>query len=237
MSRVCKSGPDDSLVEGEPGASQGLQIAAPTLARGRDVVQVAQEGDAPMTVGHEVQHRILGAGAVLGDDAVGIEEPGRPIHEHHGQPRLDLASAGSPGPSRSGMMTSPSTRRSIIARANSRSRSGSSSRLVASTATPRRLAASPMARWMAEEKGLAMSSSSSPDGPGAPVRPPQAGGRHVVAIVELFGGLLHPTHQPARHAVLAVDDARHRLDADPGERRDIVHRRPRARDRRSVTRP
>ena len=220
---VAEVAPDQPLVHGDARAAHRGLVAGPALARGRDRAQVAQEGDATMVMGQEVVDRLTSAVAVRDEHGVGVEEVRRPVDEHDGQARLDLASEVAvvhPRRDDDEPVHPPEDHRArdlplqhgVLVKARREDRHAPLRGDVADRAVHGR------------GVGVGDVLEHEPDCRRAALRPAQRRGRHVGSVVETRRCLLDARAQIRPDARLPVDDPRYRLDADPGERGDIVKR-------------
>lgn len=65
-------------------------VAAQALGGGVDARHVADEADPAVAVGDEVGDAVAGAAEAVRQDDVGVDSPGRAVHEHRGHARLYL---------------------------------------------------------------------------------------------------------------------------------------------------
>ena len=76
--------PDDTEIFGQACLAQRLAVPRVAILTGRDRGQVAEEGDAPVTMADEVPDGRDRAVPVVGQHAVGGQQLGRPVHEDDG---------------------------------------------------------------------------------------------------------------------------------------------------------
>ena len=107
-----------------------------------------------------------------------------------------------------------------------RSRSGSSSTLPATTVTRRGRAASSTARVTAADHGLARSSRTRPTVAVFPSLRRRLLAVEVRLVLELFDRPLDAGQEISGDGRLRIDDPRHGLEADAGQRGHVPHRRP-----------
>jgi hypothetical protein len=179
-----------------------------------------------VAAGEEVADPIGRPAAVRGDDGVGIEVVGRPIDEHERSPRApigdEVALVGrcrrhdEPVDATGDELAdkSPFALRVLVDAARDHR----------NAPRPGRILDGPGDRG---GPGVGQVLEDEPDSCGLAVAPAEAARRQVGLVVELFDGALDAGEEIGRDGRLGVDHPRHGLQADPGQRGDIAHRRPR----------